>query len=199
MWKDIKQWVAECKICQKSTNPRGNTAPLHPLPVVAEPWDFVAMDIVGPFPRTKRGHKYLLTLIDLSTRFPEAIPVKAIDCASLIEPMVRVFSQHGVLRKILTDQGSNFTGKLFSQLCNKLGVTHIESVAYRPQTNGTLERFHRSFKTCLYKHLDWREQWDTLTPYILFALRETVNKSTFCPIHSYVRKTNQRPHKNFIR
>lgn len=55
--------------------------------------------------------------------------MKSIDCESLIEPLVNVFAQRGVPRKILTDQGSNFTGKLFTQLCDKLGIVHIENVA----------------------------------------------------------------------
>lgn len=57
-------------------------------------------------------------------------------------------------------------------------MEHITATAYRPQTNGALERMHRTFKQCLDKHKDKDTEWDLLTKYILFAIREAPNSST---------------------
>ena len=42
------------------------------------PWARVAVDVVGPLPRTPRGKKYLLTLIDHGSRYPEVIPMSRV-------------------------------------------------------------------------------------------------------------------------
>ena len=53
--------------------------PLQPMPIITEPFARVAIDLVGPFsPASSDGHKYILTLIDFATGFPEAVPLKDI-------------------------------------------------------------------------------------------------------------------------
>jgi hypothetical protein len=42
-------------------------------PIIREPFSKIAIDIVGPLSRTKKGNKYILTVIDEGTRYPEAI------------------------------------------------------------------------------------------------------------------------------
>lgn len=178
IYKDVRVWCSACDTCQKYNPGRGERAPLHPLPVVKTPWSWIAFDLVGPLNRTKRGHKYLLTCIDLSTRYPEAIPVKSTEVRHLIDPLFKILSQHGIPERVLTDQGPQFTSKLFGELCSKIGVEHVMTTPYRPQSNGCLERFHKTFKLCLAKSPESSENWDLLTPYVLFALREATNRST---------------------
>lgn len=122
---DVVAWCRQCKYCQRYGTPKGNVAPLQPMLVVTEPWSTIAFDIVGPLSRTSRKNKYLLTCLDLATRYPEAIPVKSVDLPSLIEPFIQVFSQHGFPTTVLTDQGTNFTGKLFNKLCNLYLIIHL--------------------------------------------------------------------------
>ena len=59
------------------------TASLKPLPVVGEPFRRVAMDLVVPLQQAPRGNKYVLTLMDFATRYPEAILLKKIDARML--------------------------------------------------------------------------------------------------------------------
>ena len=51
-------------------------APLMPLPVIDEPFEYIAMDIVGPLPRSNSGNKYVLVVCDYATRYPEAVPLR---------------------------------------------------------------------------------------------------------------------------
>ena len=46
-----------------------------PLPVIDEPFECIAMDIVGPLPRSNSGNKYVLVVCDYATRYPEAVPL----------------------------------------------------------------------------------------------------------------------------
>lgn len=178
VYDDIRKWCAACEICQKHNPGKGGKAPLHPLPVVTTPWSWIALDLVGPLSRTKRGNKYLLTCIDLSTRYPEAIPVKTTDAKSLVDPLFQILGQHGIPEWVLTDQGPQFVSTLFRELCKKVGIKHVTTTPYRPQSNGCLERFHKTLKACLAKCPNKESDWDLLIPYVLFALREAPNRST---------------------
>ena len=71
------------------------------------------------------GFKYVLTGINLATRYPEAIPLKDIWAETVAEGMVEVFSRSGIRRQLLTDQGSQFVGQLTTQLCIKLNIEEL--------------------------------------------------------------------------
>ena len=74
----MKQYVRSCTGCQKASRNTHSRAPLQPLPCVGEPFEKVAFDIVGPLPRTISGNRYLLTMMDLFTKYPEAIPLRRV-------------------------------------------------------------------------------------------------------------------------
>ena len=87
---------------------------------------------MGPLPRTKRGHQYLLTCICLSSKYPEAIPLKRVDAVSVAEAMVDDFSRIGIPYEMLTDQGSVFMGRLTKELCGLLNIDHLRAFPYHP-------------------------------------------------------------------
>jgi len=58
---------------------------------------------------------------------------------------VKYFAQLGVtVRRVLTDNGSVFRSKTFARACRRLGLKHLFTRPYRPQTNGKAERFIQS-------------------------------------------------------
>lgn len=80
-WPGVKACVAKycrsCNACQVAGKPNQvvRPAPLHPIPVVGEPFERLILDCVGPLPKSKGGHQYILTLMCAATRFPEAVPL----------------------------------------------------------------------------------------------------------------------------
>ena len=117
-------------------------APLIPLPVISQPFERIAMDIVGPLTRSSRGNRFVLIVCDYATRYPEAVPMKHVDAASVAEELVSIFSRVGVPKEILTDQGTNFTSHLLAELYKMLHVRPIRTTPYHPQTDGLVERFN---------------------------------------------------------
>lgn len=83
------------------------------------------MDIVGPLPRSRAGHKYILVVCDFATRYLEEVPVKLIDAKQVADELVKIFSQMGIPCEILTDQGSNFTSQLLTEVYRLLHVYPI--------------------------------------------------------------------------
>ena len=79
--EDVRNFCRSCDVCQKmGSKVRVSKVPLEPMPIVTEPFSRVAVDLVGPIlPRSAQGNRYILTLIDFTTGFPEAVPLKDID------------------------------------------------------------------------------------------------------------------------
>jgi len=150
-----------------------------PLPIVSEPFSHIAMDIVGPKPRSRAGNKYILVLCDYATRCPEAVPLKSIDAESVAEELIKIFARVDVPREILTDQGSYFTSQLLAELYKLLQVHPIRTSPYHPQTDGLVERFNQTLKSMLPKSgTDRGNKWDKKIPYLLFAYQEVPQVST---------------------
>ena len=180
MFKDIAEYCRSCPQCQRSVaKGKAKKAKLISIPPICEPFERVGIDIVGPLNRTKRGHKFILTLIDYGTKYPEAIPLKTTDTHSVAEALLGIFSRVGIPKEILSDQGSNFTSALMQELCKLLHVKKLKSTPYHPEANGLVERFNGTLKrmlTCFVQ--DEQLEWDTLLPYMLFAYREVPQDST---------------------
>ena len=117
--------------------------------------------------------------MDHATRFPEAIPLKNIEASTIADEMIKFFSRVGIPCEILTDQGTNFTSALFTQLCRKLNIDKLQSSPYRPETNAIVDRFNGILKSVLKKLVDeGAKDWDEYIPYVLFAYREVPCETT---------------------
>ncbi|KAL5502710.1 hypothetical protein EMCRGX_G009525 [Ephydatia muelleri] len=116
----VDKYCKSCSTCQKASFKGVKPAPMIPLPIVSEPFSRIAMDIVGPLPRSRAGNKYILVLCDYTTRYPEAVPLKSIDAESVAEELIKIFATIGVPSEILTDQGANFTSQLLAELYKHL-------------------------------------------------------------------------------
>ena len=103
MFRDVSDYCRLCPECQKSS-PRGRSkAPLIPLPIIDVPFKRMAMDIVGPLPRSSSGNCFILVLCDYATRYPEAIPLRTVEADCIAKELVKVFARVGVPDEILTD------------------------------------------------------------------------------------------------
>ena len=135
-----------------------------------EPFKRIAMDIVGPLPRSSLGKRYILVICDYATRYPEAIALRTIDAPTVGVELVKLFARMGVPEEILTNQGSNFTSQLLHEVYQLLHIKPIQTTPYHPQTDGLVERFNSTFKSMLRKAVDEEgKDWDHLLPYLLFA------------------------------
>ena len=179
--KDVANYCKTCETCQRvgKANQRIPKAPLHPIPVMEEPFSRILVDCVGPLPKSKGGFSYLLTVMCLSTRFPEAIPLRNIRAKTLVKALIKYFTIMGFPKEIQSDRGSNFMSIQFKQALTDLGIHHIVSTPYHPESQGAIERFHGTLKTMLRKYtVDFGPNWEDGLPMLLFAVRSTVQEST---------------------
>ena len=91
VYKDVAEYCRQCATYQKSSRNHAQRAPLIPLPVLSEPFKRIAMDIIGPLPRSRSGKKYVLVICDYATKYPEAIPLHSTYASHIAEALMGVF------------------------------------------------------------------------------------------------------------
>ena len=182
-WPGVRRAVAEfcqaCDVCQKTAPRPVQRNPLIPLPIIDVPFSRIAMDIVGPLPKSSRGHRYILVILDYATRYPEAIPLRAATAKAIAHELFMLFSRVGICDSIISDQGTCFMSRVLNNLYKWLKVKRIRTSVYHPQTDGLVERFNQTLKKMLKKLVDVDgRDWDQLIPYVLFSIREVPQAST---------------------
>ncbi|SDR95444.1 IS481 family transposase [Microlunatus soli] len=94
------------------------------------------------------GTCYLHTVIDDHSRVAYAeicTDEKAITAIGVLRRAVDWFNDCGVtVERVLSDNGSAYVSRAWRNACGELGIVHKRTRPYRPQTNGKIERFHRT-------------------------------------------------------
>lgn len=191
--KDVALFIKTCASCQKNKLYRTTKMPMQITDTPTKPWEKVSLDIVGKLPRTIMGHEYILTIQDIFSKFIFAIPLSNQDAEAVAQAFFTIIGMHGIPQEILTDRGTNFLSKLFKSLCKLFKIKKIATSAYRPQSNGSIERMHRTLKEYV-RHFVNEEQsnWDELLNLACFAHNTCVHSSTnYTPFELfYGRKVN---------
>ena len=142
--QDVITFCRFCDVCQR-TFKKGNVkkVPLGSMPLINTPFKRVAVDIVGPIvPLTEAGHRYILTLVNYATRYPEAVPLKKITTEAVAVALVDIYSRVGIRKEVLTDQGTQFMSECMQKVSRLLSIKGLTSTPYHPICNGLVERWN---------------------------------------------------------
>jgi len=98
--------------------------------------------------KPRSGKAYLHTVLDDHSRVAYVeicADEKAETAAAVLRHAVAWFAERGVItERVLSDNGGCYRSLLWRETCAALGITHKRTRPYRPQTNGKIERFHRT-------------------------------------------------------
>lgn len=180
MRKDIASYVAKCKICQSikydQQKPYGTIGEQR---IVTTPWKMISADLLGPFPRSIKGHKYLLVVVDSFTKFTLLKPLRAATAQSVSKFLEEdVFMVYGVPTYLICDNGSEFIGHPVKKLAQEYKIKLLLNPSRHPQANPS-ERANRTIVTMLRAYVgNNHRNWDNLIAQLGFALRSSVHEST---------------------
>ena len=160
--KDCQDFVAHCEQCQRFKNKKKHYG--H-LPVAdmrtTEPWDTVAVDLVGPWTIQAKNcvvKLQCLTIIDLATRWIEIVRVHDKSAENIALLFDRVWlCRYPRPQKVIHDQGTEFKSE-FSELLDSLGIEEVTTTIKNPRANAILERTHDVFGNML-RTYDFENQW----------------------------------------
>ena len=179
MKKDVKEWAKCCDTCQKGKIYRHNKSPLGHFNILSGRFENIHVDIVGPL-IASNGYRYILTAIDRFSRWFTATPMRDITAEITMEIFMNGWIQHfGCPLTVVTDQGSQFTSHLWKSYMKILGIKHITTTSYHPQSNGIVENVHRRLKDAL-RMQKFPQQWYYNLPIVMLVLHTTIKEELHC-------------------
>jgi len=190
LYRSVRRYILHCRECQRRKSPpQQPSGRLISIPPAEVPFQRIGIDLLGRFPKSIQGNKWIIVCTDYMTRYviTKALPTAAApEIAKFI--LEDVILKHGAPRVIITDRGQVFQSKLVSELIKLCNTTHRMTTAYHPQTNGLTERFNKTLGDMLSIYVDVEQKnWDEILPFVTFAYntatQETTGYSPFFLLH----------------
>ena len=120
--KKCREVVRTCPECQLGKDYKARHVPKGHINSPG-PWETINIDVVGPLPVDGKSNRYIVTMMDVYSRYLIASPVRNHKASTvsrcLYESVVAYF---GAPRSILSDRGAEFTGMVWESLTQMLGA-----------------------------------------------------------------------------
>jgi transposase InsO family protein len=97
------------------------------------------LDIVGPLRKALGGYTHLLVTVDKFSKWIEGRPITNFRAEQAVSFFTDIIHRFGVPNSIITDNGSQFTGRKFLEFCDKHHIRMDWAAVAHPQTNGQVE------------------------------------------------------------
>ncbi len=158
--------------------------------LMANPFDMIGIDTIGPFQKTSDGNRYIILATDYATNWSEGITCKRKSAKMVVRFLLSIFHRHGAPREIRSDMGGEFTANVVKDLAEEWGSKMRFTASYSPFSNGKAERTNYTLVNKLCKLIEHDDEWDRILDKALFCYRITPSeKSKMSPFELlYYRK-----------
>ena len=111
----------------------------------------IALDIIGLFPISNQGNKYLLTIGDYFSKYFTAVPLPNHTATTVAKAIFEqwICRMGGCPSTVHSDRAPEFVGKVLTHLWEMLGLHVTKTLPYCPQSDGLVERFNSTIKLML--------------------------------------------------
>ncbi|XP_038052823.1 uncharacterized protein K02A2.6-like [Patiria miniata] len=142
--RHIDELVKACSYCQES-QPKQQREPLEPHQVPSTPWTKLGTDLFEI-----HGDNYLL-IVDYHSKYPVVHKLNSTTSAAVAGITSHTFSLLGAPAEVMSDNGPQFVGKHYEDMCNTWGIKNTTSSPRYPRSNGFVERSVRTVKSVIKK------------------------------------------------
>ena len=171
-----REVISECLGCQLGSDYKPRDVPKGRIESTS-PWDALSIDIMGSFVAGRKGERYILSIIDCFSRYLILVPLRDHTATTVSRALYeRVIGYFGCPQKILSDRGTEFTGYIWTDLMELLGIQQLLTSPYYPQGNGIVERSHCTVSNMIRAHLVNHDDrgWVDVLPGVMPAYNEMV-------------------------
>jgi hypothetical protein len=145
--QDIQNMTAHCGVCQEYQNSQ-QKEPLTTHEVPTRPWEKLGSDLFE-----LESANYIL-IADYFSRYPIVKKLASTTSKAIINCFTEVFSEHGVPKLLITDNGPQYASLEFKNFSKEWEFTHYTSSPRYPQSNGFAERMVQTVKKTIKKCKD---------------------------------------------
>ena len=143
MSRDIHKYINNCALCKRE-KAKTQVYSLQMTDIHDRPFDKIVIDLVSDLNISASGYQHILTIIDHLTGRPEAFPIPDKKADTTVYICINNYLPiHMCPHFILSYDGTEFRNQLMDNILQQLGIDHIFSAPYHPQSNGKLEVFHK--------------------------------------------------------
>jgi transposase InsO family protein len=137
---DASEVVRTCEGCQFYARKTNLSA--HALQTIPITWPFTVwgLDIVGPLQKAPGDYTHLSVAIDKFSKWVEVRPITNLRAEQVVSFFTDIIHRFGVPNSIITNNGSQFTGRKFLEFCDNHHIRMDWAAAAHPQTNGQVEQ-----------------------------------------------------------
>ena len=180
MDEDIRLHIRMCHQCNRHKDPVNKPKAKMRNYTAGYPMDRIGIDVMGPLPLSKEKNKYILVIGDYFTRWMEAYPLPSQQAEPVAQKVViEFFSRFGTSLEMHSDQGRNFESQLFKEVLKLLQIKKTRTTAYRPSSNGLIERFNGTLGRMIKKFVSQHKQdWDQHLQLLVAAYRASPHPAT---------------------
>ena len=172
--------IRNCTMCAKNrVKLRKRTHPLRIFPATS-PLESLAIDIIGPLTKTKKGLRFLLVTSDRFSKLNHVVALRRIDAYTVAVAFVEAWVfKYGPPKTLISDNGKQFAAKFFQAICWLLGLTNIFTSTYHPQTNGQVEHYNRTILAMIRNYVnEHQNDWDRYATALTYAYNCHVHRLT---------------------
>lgn len=177
---DVREYVSKCTICKESKAPNIALAPpLGEKRVTSHPWQIIALDFIGPLPRSRNQNQYILSVVDLFSKWIMLVPFRKIDSKNLCKVLRdQWFYRNSVPEVLITDNATCFLSHEFRALCTRFDIRHWLNSKYHSQAN-PVERVNRTVNTAIRTYVKSDQKlWDSRISEIEAILNSSAHSAT---------------------
>ena len=145
----------------------------------------VHLDLAGPLPESKEGHRYILGIADNFSAFIMVIPIKGKSHEEVMEAFINNRTYRIGPPEVLVSD-NKFVSQAIQWMCRAFNIQHTPTPTYNPRSNAQIERQFRTIKQLLRAVTRGvaQEKWTQWIGTITFAINSNVNRTTgFTPFY----------------
>jgi len=176
----IKKFVEACDVCKILKGRSDIPIKIREAPIAYRPFQTVSFDFVGKLKTTDSNNKYILTIVDMFSRFCvlHAVPDKS--TTTVIDCLENSFNKFGYPETLLSDNALEFCSEAMMTFAKLNQIYKTEILPYAPFANGICERNNAKINKLLrlYVNSTYHCNWD----YFLSTVENTINNQVVSTI-----------------
>ena len=177
--EDVEKYVKNCERCMLAKEHFPKVKPKFASLLAKRPLEILAIDFLK-LDKASDGRENVLTMTDVFSKFAKAVVTRNQKASTVAKTLVQEwFVNFGVPRRIHSDQGSQFEGKVIEELCRMYNIEKTSTAAYSPNQNGQCERYNRTLINLLRTlPADQKKKWPNHIGELVFAYNATPHSTT---------------------
>lgn len=180
--QDVRRFARNCDTCGRIKAWREKRRGLlKPLPIPERVWRDITMDFITDLPPSRRTKATsCMVITDRLSKGKIFEAMTSITAEAVADKVIQCFVRHhGFPGSIVSDRGTQFVGRFWKRLCEKLKIIRRLSTSYHPETDGATERANQDLETYLRAYTSYaQDDWEELLPIAELSANNRISTAT---------------------